>query len=66
MTRLPMHMKLACPKCQKAWVLSEEDVVSFYPAVWCLACSTRIPIPLEKEKHLELSMKIDRERRIKP
>jgi hypothetical protein len=61
-----MHTKLTCPKCSKPWILSEDDVVSFYPAVWCLGCSAKIPIPIEKEKYLELVKKHDRDRRVSP
>ena len=59
-----MYLKLTCPKCQKPWVLSEDDAASFYPQVWCLACGTRIPIPLKSDEHLKLVHNNDRDRRV--
>ena len=59
-----MSMKLTCSKCQKPWVLSEDDVVTFYPQVWCLACGTKIPLPIDREQYLKRLRTNDRDRRI--
>ena len=58
------EMKLTCPKCQKPWILSEDDVVSFYPQVWCLACGAKIEIPVDRQEYLKLVHARDRDRRV--
>ena len=60
----PVFMKLACPKCQKAFPLTEDDAVLFYPRVFCLACGTAIPLPLSVDQHLALARKNDRDRKL--
>jgi len=57
-------VRLTCPKCQKPWILSEDDVVSFYPQVWCLACGAKVEIPIGREQYLKLVHTKDRDRRI--
>ncbi len=59
-----VFMNPACPKCRKTFPLTEEDAASFYPHVFCLACGTKIPLPLTPDQHLALVRKNDRDRRL--
>jgi hypothetical protein len=57
-------LTLACPKCGRRNILSEDDAVFFYPRFFCLSCGTRLAIPLSTEEYLKKLRNPDRDRRI--
>lgn len=61
-----MHLELACDKCGRKFPLSEEDVIRFWPRVFCLSCAAKIDIPIDKNQHLALMKKRDPDRRLEP
>lgn len=54
---------LTCPKCAKPHPLSDDDAYNFYPRFFCLACGTKMEIPLKPEDLLRESRNPDRDRR---